>query len=181
MADADERRRGASRSRGIEGSVGDFAWSPDGKYLALIVSDKQPDLGKTADGEEILAPIVVDRYRFKVDDVGILDNRRQRLFLYDLAARTMKRMTDGDYDEYLARPGRPIGSRGRLRLARVPRPGPHLRQQYLIIARVAAPGSCAGPARPPMKAPMCPRTPEPIRHGARTGSRSPISAAAIPS
>ncbi|MBO9498505.1 MAG: S9 family peptidase [Novosphingobium sp.] len=124
---------------GIAGSVDDFAFSPDGKYLALIVSDKQPDLGKDSNGDEIPAPIVVDRYHFKVDDIGILDNRRQRLFLYDLAAGTMKRMTDGDYDEYL-----PAWSPDSTKVAFASKRAPDPDRTYnsdIFIAAVAMPGA----------------------------------------
>ena len=85
----------------IEGSVEDFAWSPSGKFLALIVSDKQPEPKKDAKGEEIPPPIVIDRYHFKVDGVGYLGKERSRLFLYDIAKGTAARLTDGNYDESL--------------------------------------------------------------------------------
>ena len=84
---------------GIEGSVEDFAWSPDGKYLALIVGDKEPEPKKDADGDEIPPVIVIDRYKFKQDGAGYLGKERSRLFLYDIATGKTVRMTDGDFDE----------------------------------------------------------------------------------
>jgi len=128
----------AKQVEGIEGSVDDFAWSPDGKYLALIVSDKTPELAKTADGEDIPAPIVVDRYKFKSDSGGYLGAERQRLFLYDLAAGTMKRMTDGNYDEYL-----PSWSPDSSKVAFVARRAPdqdRTQDSNIYLASVAAPG-----------------------------------------
>jgi dipeptidyl aminopeptidase/acylaminoacyl peptidase len=85
----------------IAGSVEDFVFSPDGKRLALIVADPDPVLKKDADDEDIPLPIVIDRYHFKVDGTGYLGKERSRLYLYDLAAGTSKRMTDGDFDETL--------------------------------------------------------------------------------
>ncbi|HSG33703.1 MAG TPA: hypothetical protein VLA37_04150, partial [Sphingomonadaceae bacterium] len=38
---------------GIAGSVEDFAFSPDGKYLALVGADPDPELKQDADGDEI--------------------------------------------------------------------------------------------------------------------------------
>ncbi|MEE1877889.1 S9 family peptidase [Altererythrobacter litoralis] len=84
---------------GISGSVSDYAFSPDGKKLVLVVEDPKPKKeGKDKDRPE---PIVIDRYRFKRDGTGYLDNRRERLWLYDIASGKAERLTDGDYDEAL--------------------------------------------------------------------------------
>ena len=91
----------AQALEGIKGSVEDFAWSPDSRFLALIIQDPEDKPEKDADGHDIPKPIVIDRYHFKMDGVGYLGKQRKRLFLYDLAKKTAVRMTVGDYDEYL--------------------------------------------------------------------------------
>ncbi|MBX7495963.1 S9 family peptidase [Qipengyuania sp. 6B39] len=82
---------------GIDGSVSDFAFSPDGSKLALIVQDAKPRKDKAK--KDRPEPIVIDRYRFKQDGVGYLDNRRERLWLYDIESGKAQRLTDGDFDE----------------------------------------------------------------------------------
>ena len=84
---------------GLEGSVSEFDWSPDGRKLALVVKDPEPDARESADGEEIPSPIVIDRFAFKRDGEGYLDNRRERIWIYHLERRTAERLTDGDHDE----------------------------------------------------------------------------------
>ncbi|MES1976089.1 MAG: S9 family peptidase [Pseudomonadota bacterium] len=53
------------------------------------------------DKEKKPKPIVIDRFQFKQDIDGYLGKQRQRLWLYDLATRTARRLTTGDYDEAL--------------------------------------------------------------------------------
>lgn len=102
----------AKRPIDIDGSVVDYAWSPNGKQIALIVLDPEPDSAVKAEpqatpvadgnkGEKKPKPIVIDRYQFKRDIDGYLGKQRQRLFLLDLASGTSRRLTTGDYDEYL--------------------------------------------------------------------------------
>ncbi len=84
----------------ITGSVDDFAWSPDMKYLALVVTDPEEKLAdeKLKDRPQ---PLVIDRYYFKEDGTGYLGKRRQRVWLYDIAAGKAARLTDGNYNEIL--------------------------------------------------------------------------------
>ena len=115
---------------GIKGSVVDLAWAPDSKRLVLVVEDPEPDQKANAAAEAVLPssakpgatpdaaapvaetkagkddekrpkPIVIDRYRFMQDVDGFLGHQRKRLWLYDLATHTARRLTTGDYDELL--------------------------------------------------------------------------------
>ncbi len=123
---------------GVEGSVEDFDWSPDGKYLALIVKDPEDEPEKDADGNDKPKPIVVDRYHFKIDGIGYLGKERARLFLYDLATGKAARLTDGNYDEYL-----PAWSPDSTKVAFVSRRAPdqdRTPDSNIFIARIDRPG-----------------------------------------
>jgi dipeptidyl aminopeptidase/acylaminoacyl peptidase len=123
----------------IAGSVEDFAFSPDGKQLALIAADPEPVLKKDSDDEEIPLPIVIDRYHFKVDGTGYLGKERSRLYLYDMATGTAKRMTDGDFDE--AFPAwSPDGTKVAFVSRRAPDPD-RTPDHNIYLARADAPGT----------------------------------------
>ena len=92
--DEDEKKKGAqvwllNRSGGealqltdIKGGVNDLAWSPDSARLALVVSDADPnDEPEKKEGwkRKTTPPIVIDRYAFKTDSSGYLNNLRDHL------------------------------------------------------------------------------------------------------
>lgn len=52
-------------------------------------------------GEKKPKPLVINRFQFKQDINGYLLTRRQRLWLYDIAAQSARRLTTGDFDEQL--------------------------------------------------------------------------------
>jgi dipeptidyl aminopeptidase/acylaminoacyl peptidase len=95
--------------------VDDFAWSPDGKRLVLVLRDPSPEeleagaeKGKEDDGADKTAsskkpkaqrPWVIDRLYFKEDTVGYLDRRRTHLYVFDVAGKSMKQVSSGDYDD----------------------------------------------------------------------------------
>jgi dipeptidyl aminopeptidase/acylaminoacyl peptidase len=89
----------------LPGGVTDFAWSPDGKRLALIASDPDPDEPTPDDACETAkkktpAPIVIDRYKFKEDVTGYLRHLRDHLYLFDLETASAELLTPGDFDEF---------------------------------------------------------------------------------
>jgi dipeptidyl aminopeptidase/acylaminoacyl peptidase len=116
---------------GIKGSVTDFAWSPDSKWIALVVEDPDPEAAQTTTvtitkpgdapaaarpgqpepapssaptvtaKEKPPQPIVIDRFHFKQDREGYLGKKRSRLWLYHVASGQVARVTTGDYDEAL--------------------------------------------------------------------------------
>jgi dipeptidyl aminopeptidase/acylaminoacyl peptidase len=131
----------AQRITEFKGGVNDFAWSPDSKRLALIVKDPDPDAPDPKDKDKdkkTPKPIVVDRFQFKQDEIGYLTNRRQHLYLLDLATRKAEPLTSGNYDEL-----QPSWSPDGLAIAFVSKRGPDPDRAnnydiYLIEPRVGA-------------------------------------------
>lgn len=81
------------------GGVEDYAWSPDGKIIALIVN--VIDTSKYMEGTETVKPIVIDRFYFKEDYSGYLTTERKHLYVLDVATGDTFRIVDGDYEEEL--------------------------------------------------------------------------------
>ncbi len=92
----------ADRVTDLRGGVSDFVWSPDGRSLALVVLDPESNPCE-ADGDTPCtpAPIVIDRYKFKEDEVGYLGARREHLVRFDLDGRVATPLTSGPYDDAL--------------------------------------------------------------------------------
>lgn len=90
--------------------VEDFAWAPDGKRLVIVLRDPSPeeleaaaskgkDEENTDKKKKAQPPWVIDRLLFKEDTVGYLERRRTHLYVFDLASKSMKQVTSGDYDD----------------------------------------------------------------------------------
>jgi dipeptidyl aminopeptidase/acylaminoacyl peptidase len=109
----------AERLTNASQDVEDFVWSPDSRLLVLILRDPSPEELEVAsehkdkdaprsgsaaehdakDKKKTPKPWVIDRLQFKIDEVGYLDRRRTHLYLFDLAAKSLKQITSGDYDD----------------------------------------------------------------------------------
>jgi dipeptidyl aminopeptidase/acylaminoacyl peptidase len=88
----------------FKGGVSDFAWSPDGRRLAIIVEDPDPDAcdsEKEKCEDKVPKPIVIDRYRFKEDEIGYLTTVREHLYLFEVATRKADLLTPGEFNEVL--------------------------------------------------------------------------------
>src|SRR5881296_4615489 len=90
--------------------VDDFEWSPDSTRLVLVLRDPKPEdleAAKDKDKDKPTAaakpktppPFVIDRLQFKRDTVGYLDRRRTHLYLLDIAAKSTRQITSGDFDD----------------------------------------------------------------------------------
>src|SRR5207248_889893 len=75
--------------------VEDYVWAPDGKRLAAVVGDADTAKPKTP------APIVIDRFQFKQDEIGYLGKERRHLYLIDVETGKGTILTPGQYDELL--------------------------------------------------------------------------------
>lgn len=92
----------AERITDLPGGVSAYAWSPDSKRLALIASDPDPDSTASSPDTTLKTtprPIVVNRFQFKEDETGYLDQRRDHLYLFDLSSRKAEILTPGEYNE----------------------------------------------------------------------------------
>ena len=96
----------------VKGRLQSYEWSPDSRRLALVIGDPDPDnpdggpegggaaAGGAASGSgggrggRAPKPIVIDRYKFKQDGAGyLLANRHSFIYLFDVAAKKLERLT----------------------------------------------------------------------------------------
>jgi len=86
----------------LKGRLQSYDWSPDSKRLALVIGDPDPDEAPPDAGANARPPkpIVIDRYKYKQDGQGyLLSNRHSYIYLYDIAAKKLDRLTKGKMDE----------------------------------------------------------------------------------
>jgi len=87
-------RRGAAPKRltHVDGEIADYAWSPDGAQVALVVR-AHGDSRFRGDGEKP-KPLVIDAFQFKTDDHGYLDAGSQpRLYLLEVKSGICRPLT----------------------------------------------------------------------------------------
>jgi dipeptidyl aminopeptidase/acylaminoacyl peptidase len=94
----DRRGGDAQQLTEFKQGVRSFEWSPDSSRMLLIVNDPSPaDLDEEPRPNP--RPWVVDRLQFKRDYVGYLDNRHTHVHIIDIADRTTRQVTSGDFDD----------------------------------------------------------------------------------
>lgn len=86
----------AQKFTDIKGDLDNFEWSPDSKNLVLVVQDPE---NKDKKEPKNPLPIIIDRYHFKQDKDGYLQNGHQHLFLFNIAAKKTDTLTHGNTDE----------------------------------------------------------------------------------
>ncbi len=92
-----DRRGGEARKlTNLAAELDDYSWSPDGKKLLLTLRDK--DRSDTIKSK-VRPPIVTNRYQFKRDYQGYVDNRATHLYLFDIDSKKLDTLTTGRYDE----------------------------------------------------------------------------------
>ena len=85
----------ARKLTAIKDGVDDYSWSPDGKRVVLALHDS------TADADSAPHPIVLDRFQFKQDVEGYLDEHRVHLWLFDVDSKSLVQLTHGDHDDMM--------------------------------------------------------------------------------
>ncbi len=89
----------AEKLTDFPGGVSEFDWSPDSARLAVIADDPERPAGEEAPKQP--PPIELNRYYFKEDYHGWVTDRRQHLYLFDVAARKATQLTSGAHDEFM--------------------------------------------------------------------------------
>ncbi|MGH9482947.1 MAG: S9 family peptidase, partial [Terriglobales bacterium] len=85
----------AAQLTDVKGELQSYEWSPDSTRLALTIHEPAPETKPDA----LPLPIVVDRYHFRQDNVGFLNDRHSFIYIFDLVSKKLTRLTQGQYDE----------------------------------------------------------------------------------
>lgn len=80
----------------VKGDIESYAWSNDGKRLVMVIGD--PSTADTAKSK-VRKPYEIDRYKFKQDYEGYLDNRKSHLYSFDLSSKKLDTLTRGKFNE----------------------------------------------------------------------------------
>ena len=98
----------AQRLTDLKGGVTDYRFSPDGTRMVVVADDPDPEETPQADADDddedashVKKPIVIDRFQFKLDEIGFLRTGRSHLYLVDLATKKTEPLTTGRFDEEL--------------------------------------------------------------------------------
>ena len=84
------------RVSSLPGGISDYDLSPDGKY-AVVVAEVGKAVGSKAKNPP---PVETERFFFKEDGRGYLDDRTQQLFIVDLASGAARQLTSGARDHW---------------------------------------------------------------------------------
>lgn len=92
----DTRGGEAKKITSLKGDLEEYTWSPDGKKIALSIKDQ--DFSDTAKSKTRV-PFVMDRYHFKQDREGYVENRYTHLYVLDIVTKKTDTLTNGSFDE----------------------------------------------------------------------------------
>ncbi|MDE3125175.1 MAG: S9 family peptidase [Bacteroidota bacterium] len=94
-----DRRGGeAKQLTHLKGELEEYVWSPNGKQILISMQDQ--DFSDTA-ASKTRKPFVINRYHFKDDQSGYLDNRHTHLYIYSINEKKLDTLTDGLFDEMM--------------------------------------------------------------------------------
>ena len=80
----------------IKGELESYNWVSDGKKVIFVIKDfNYADSAKS----KVRKPYEIDRYKFKQDGEGYLDNRKSHIYAYDVATKKLDTLTRGNFNE----------------------------------------------------------------------------------
>jgi dipeptidyl aminopeptidase/acylaminoacyl peptidase len=84
----------------VKQGIGDFTWSPDGSQLALTINGElKLTTNKEEEKKEEKSDVkVITRLRYKGDGVGIYNDDRKHVYLFDVDTKAYTKITEGDHD-----------------------------------------------------------------------------------
>lgn len=100
-----DRRGGEAKQYSVvDQGVENYAWSPDGKNMLLMIKDKSAaqlaeEAAKEAGDEAKPLPYIIDRLQFKQDGVPYLDRSRTHIYLINDREAEPLQLTFGDFDD----------------------------------------------------------------------------------
>jgi dipeptidyl aminopeptidase/acylaminoacyl peptidase len=110
-----DRRGGeAHQLTNVKEDLSDYRWSPDSKQLLLTLRPKdEPDEEEAKKAGKPIPPkpIVIDRFHFKEDVQGYLTDKRDQLFLFDIATKKLTKLTNDQVHEEREAEWSPNGKR----------------------------------------------------------------------
>ncbi len=80
----------------IKGEISNYIWFKDGSKVLFEIKD--PSFADTAK-TKIRQPYEIDRYHFKADYEGYLDNRKTHLYVFDVKHKKLDTLTTGSNNE----------------------------------------------------------------------------------
>ena len=80
----------------IKGEIAAYQWFKDGSKILFEIKD--PSFADTAKSK-VRQPYEIDRYNFKADFEGYLDNRKTHLYTFDVKTKTLDTLTKGANNE----------------------------------------------------------------------------------
>jgi dipeptidyl aminopeptidase/acylaminoacyl peptidase len=75
-------------------AIREFAWSPSGDEIAFVCKSPRVQLN-----QEESPALVVNRLRYRINGQGVLDDRRQHVWIMASAGSTPIQLTDGDWND----------------------------------------------------------------------------------
>ncbi len=95
-----DRRGGEARQlTDVKDNLSEYRWSPDGKQLLLSLRAKEEPEPEKGAKPKPPKPIVIDRYHFKQDIEGYLTDKRDHLYLFDVATKKLNKLTNDEHFE----------------------------------------------------------------------------------